>query len=536
MFDFIKNLIGFGNYPLIEIESSEEVQSAPLLKNIDIEQLKKLGLQPQIYQSQNEDPLENKTIIRIQTTKPTGFFRRMKTVEQVVTVASKQFADIVRPVPVTLFDDFKIELADECTEKEDALPVYVTQRTSPGGAEEIEVHYVSKTQIAQRLGLSEGVVQRAAHYGSLEHLILQAALIPSKKLESLEKDTGLTRTEAKEVAIAVDSLRDESRVFGQKVKDGVAVPAMKVPRTIEVGEDHDIFVHLGERNISKLGQGAYGIVTKSVREVLGNEERKGRVLQFVAQKVPRADRSPQSFEKQLAEAKIGAELRNTPYVLSTYTFKELEKGSISVVSELCDGGEFLHYVEMNDQGVCPFRDEMSIAQQCRFFVQALKGVRGIHQAGMLHRDLKPENIFVKIVDGSPEPRIGDFGFTCDAHNIKSFGGTPLFMAPETVEATYNNRPEKGYSTATDAWAMGITGLLAFSGNVIEPAWFRAHTYPQMRQILAADALTLVNDLQQLNEFNRLPKGVRKGLLTLLALDPSERDLTKAIDLFESEIS
>ena len=192
-------------------------------------------------------------------------------------------------------------------------------------------------------------------------------------------------------------------------------------------------------------------------------------------------------------------------------------------------------VAENDQGFSKFCDAMSVNDQCRFFAQALEGVKGIHDKGLLHRDLKLENIFVKNVDGKPEPRIGDFGFVCDAkQKSMNFCGTPEYVAPELIAEHQKGDVTNGFGKGSDAWAMGITGLMAFSGGNIGPTWWGMSLNNLLTDI-SNTGPKLTSQLENNPDFSQLPEGVRNGLLTLLDPDPQKRDLSKAIQFFNSEV-
>ena len=88
-----------------------------------------------------------------------------------------------------------------------------------------------------------------------------------------------------------------------------------------------------------------------------------------------------------------------------------------------------------------------------FFKQMIldiaKGLKTIHNKGIMHRDIKPSNIFIKS-DEEKIVKIGDFG--CSIYikdNISEPIGTIVYSAPEIIKNIE-------YDEKCDLWSLGIT--------------------------------------------------------------------------------
>jgi hypothetical protein len=103
------------------------------------------------------------------------------------------------------------------------------------------------------------------------------------------------------------------------------------------------------------------------------------------------------------------------------------------------------------------------------FLQLARGVRALHQAGMLHRDLKPSNVLVV----GHQAVVLDFGLVCElgpkATTLTedgSISGTPAYMAPEQLSG-------EELGEASDWYAFGVmlyeavSGLLPIDGPLME---------------------------------------------------------------------
>src|SRR5262252_2180807 len=103
---------------------------------------------------------------------------------------------------------------------------------------------------------------------------------------------------------------------------------------------------------------------------------------------------------------------------------------------------------------------LTIRERLLLFIRVCDGVLHAHQKAVIHRDLKPSNILVVEVDGSPVPKIIDFGLAkataghlTDHSMFTELGvivGTPAYMSPEQAGSQDGN-----IDTRTDVYSLGV---------------------------------------------------------------------------------
>jgi non-specific serine/threonine protein kinase/serine/threonine-protein kinase len=104
--------------------------------------------------------------------------------------------------------------------------------------------------------------------------------------------------------------------------------------------------------------------------------------------------------------------------------------------------------------------KLSTRERLELFVPVCQAVQHAHQKGVIHRDLKPSNVLVTEQEGTPVPKIIDFGIAkatgqrlTEKTVVTMHGqamGTPAYMSPEQAEMSGLD-----VDTRTDIYSLGV---------------------------------------------------------------------------------
>ncbi|TCO41346.1 serine/threonine-protein kinase [Dokdonella fugitiva] len=183
-----------------------------------------------------------------------------------------------------------------------------------------------------------------------------------------------------------------------------------------------------------------------------------------------------------------------------------------------------------------FCREQQLGRDARLalFARVCHGVQHAHQKGIIHRDLKPANVLVRRVDGTPMPKIIDFGIAiggiADAGSgvaasatVAERAGTSLYMSPEQAQP-------HGIDTRSDVYSLGVMlyeVLTDADAAAVTP--IAHHSTRRLHETLLAaiDSDTAVADAANasgalLASARHLPGGLRAILRKALATDRADR--------------
>ncbi len=164
-------------------------------------------------------------------------------------------------------------------------------------------------------------------------------------------------------------------------------------------------------------------------------------------------------------------LMEHPNIAKVFDAGATESGRPYFVMELVQGISITEYCD---------RNQLSMHERLELFVPVCNAVHHAHQKGIIHRDLKPSNVLVTPQDGTPVPKVIDFGIakatdrhltakTLFTHHAQIIG-TPEYMSPEQAELG-----DRDVDTRTDIYSLGIilyellTGVLPFDADTLREA-------------------------------------------------------------------
>jgi serine/threonine protein kinase len=128
-----------------------------------------------------------------------------------------------------------------------------------------------------------------------------------------------------------------------------------------------------------------------------------------------------------------------------------ESGRPYFVMELVRGVRITDYCD---------QERLSTKDRLELFIKVCQAIQHAHQKGIIHRDIKPSNILVTLHDGTPTPKVVDFGIAKATQQeltektiytqLQQFIGTPAYMSPEQAEMSGLD-----VDTRSDIYSLGV---------------------------------------------------------------------------------
>jgi len=208
-----------------------------------------------------------------------------------------------------------------------------------------------------------------------------------------------------------------------------------------------------------VGKGSFGKVIQVRKKDTGK---------IYAMKVLKKDQviKRKQFEHTMAERRILEEIDH-PFIVSLrFAFQTSSK--LYMIFDFFNGGELFHYLSQGGR----FGEE-----RARLYAAEITlALEHVHAQNIIYRDLKPENL---LLDSDGHIRVTDFGLSKENvvdDNVKSFCGTPEYLAPEVLK-------RQKYGKAVDWWSLGTLLYEMISGL---PPFYDRNRERMYKKILGAE--------------------------------------------------
>jgi WD40 repeat protein/serine/threonine protein kinase len=175
--------------------------------------------------------------------------------------------------------------------------------------------------------------------------------------------------------------------------------------------------------LEEIGEGGMGVVFMA--------EQRQPIRRCVALKLVKPGMDTRQVIARFEAERQALALMDHPHIAHVLDAGTTPSGRPYFVMELVRG---LAITDFCDQA------RLSNRQRLELFLQVCSAVQHAHTKGIIHRDLKPSNVLVTLHDGTPVPKVIDFGVAkalyhrlTDKTLVTGFAhlvGTPLYMAPE----------------------------------------------------------------------------------------------------------
>jgi len=195
--------------------------------------------------------------------------------------------------------------------------------------------------------------------------------------------------------------------------------------------------------LERIGEGGMAVVYMA--------EQEQPVQRKVALKIIKLGMDTRTVIARFEAERQALALMDHPSIAKVFDGGATETGRPYFVMELVRGVPITEYCDQN---------KLSTRGRLDLFIQVCQAIQHAHQKGVIHRDIKPSNILVTLHDGTPVPKVIDFGIAKATESrltdktlftrSLTFVGTPTYMSPEQADMSGLD-----IDTRADIYALGV---------------------------------------------------------------------------------
>lgn len=258
--------------------------------------------------------------------------------------------------------------------------------------------------------------------------------------------------------------------------------------------DHNVQEKAGDqigpfKLVGQIGEGGFGIVFRA--------ERTESIRRVVALKILKPGMDTREVVARFEAERQVLAMMEHPNIARVFNAGATPTGRPYFVMELITGLPITRFCD---------EQRLGLRERLNLFIEVCRAVQHAHQKGIIHRDLKPNNVLVAVCDGTPVPKIIDFGVAkalgerlTERTFVTAFGGiigTLEYMSPEQAE--FNARD---IDTRADIYSLGVLLYELLTGTT--PA-----TRDRLKQAATSEALRMIREEEPPKPSTRLSESGR----------------------------
>jgi serine/threonine-protein kinase len=224
--------------------------------------------------------------------------------------------------------------------------------------------------------------------------------------------------------------------------------------------------------LEQIGEGGFGVVFMA--------DQQHPVRRKVALKVIKPGMDTRQVIARFEAERQALALMDHPNIAHVLDAGETDSGLPYFVMELVRG---IPITEFCDQNL------LTPIERLELFIAVCQAVQHAHQKGIIHRDLKPANVLVTLHDGTPVPKVIDFGIAKATGqqltektlftNFAQMIGTPLYMSPDQAALSGLD-----VDTRSDVYSLGVLLYELLTGTTpFDKERLRTAAYDEIRRII-----------------------------------------------------